>query len=919
MKSFKQISLYITALLGSAGLVSCLSEEPLRPGQTGEKSDVIMVGANVDGALTRTLIESGPVTTGKFTLTYPWSKSTSVSGYGTYRINYREGEVEFDNSGGFDTKFVNISFKPEEDPRELVWGSSNSTNVTTTTGIFVESNRGGANLFLDNVPLSQNRSNSNGVLSNVNDTIVDLTKLNPNPYVASLYDDVNGTNDLLWGTTHAEQYDETVMFNLQHLMSRVRVKVQVKNPENPEDEGRFTIDLSNAEITLTSVQHTATTFYRIFGKLDLAQTTPPTPPAPGDGNTDGDISPSEPFVPRPIYEPIVMLNTLGLEDYNPGEPYTGGETDSEGNPVITWGSYTIDGGLETFMTKDFIFPPQELLRTGTDRPELIIKVPTENVNNGGVDIDENVPYVYFKGYLNKSMESEGTPLFTDFLSGHVLTINAIINPDGYSLDFNPVTVEQWVPKGPDTEEAPQAGIHTSEDFYNLIKYYNGYQGEGKEDMEGSNTFWLGRYGYQSNGVWVFQFQKANIELERAKIQGKMVPTDGRPDFRFDFRGRYVYLLVPEGGNPIGKKESLYSTAGQNTLKTIVTADGTGNAEITTSDEFMEMIKQYQANSWQLVKYGEYNDNEFEWEFKIAQNISLKYEDILAQMIPEEDEVNFSFIFESGVTVTVTDIPEDSPFYEDSEEGTLTLTNSTGAQILFDIVSTRLTGIYNANDFYDLEKIYTSKNTNLEQEIENLSKYGTMIAEKKWVFNFMRNNIVLQQSGIQGFMRLADSATETDKRINFSFDFAGFTVQVKMNDNSMVNISTENLYRDVTGPKLSSVTSAAGFNNVINYYKSFNPETATVYGFGQSLSTYGYYNNAAHQWILQFGGNVTLDYKVIFGSMASDLGMVEFYFNMNSYTVTVSNMPDGAPNLTLTGLPGGQTLLRIVKGTYVPEP
>ena len=221
-----QIPLILAAMLVS--LSSCMSEEPSAPEMSGTTLSVQARIAKT--AYTRSYQPEGPITNGKYYLTYP-----------TPNNSFSVATVDFDQQGD---QTPGLGIVTTSSGTELKWSEIGGSPV---------------DLYLDNVapPTTQDL-----------DTTVTFTA-NWNPFVAAPFDSINGRNDLLWGTKQVYRDTKSVYFDLHHNMARARVQVQVVHlPNSIED-----IDLSDAVVRLTNIYTTPKSYNRRSGTIKVDEET----------------------------------------------------------------------------------------------------------------------------------------------------------------------------------------------------------------------------------------------------------------------------------------------------------------------------------------------------------------------------------------------------------------------------------------------------------------------------------------------------------------------------------------------------------------------------------------------------------------------------------------------------------------------
>lgn len=869
----KKISLYIisAALLSMLAGSSCKDDDFLSEyNPTPNLRDgVIRVEANVAETLnTRVLNEVGPVMQGKFVLTYPYYYS-GADAYGFFRYLYHYGDVTFGYESQETTGFVNVGTPTA--PRELVWSPTN-TGTSSDDGIFVYPSSNPSPLILDNfmykpILTSSATSTSYQGTNNAVDTIVNIAARYPeNPYKASIFDAVNGSNDLLWGKVKEKTGTDLISFDLYHRMTRLILNVVVEtNNKSDNDTEDLTICLDNASVKITGILRDPVTYMRLTGEL-LFQTR----------QGASTISPTL----NVTYSDFQLVSSKKSSNYN--------EPDENGN-YYRWANKSWDESISdsdtTFTTQDFVFVPQTL-RQGTElRPKIVIAVPRDDVNKGLNDGYEGQDSIYFTGNIPVTMQmdnGEGVPpsLQTlNFDAGKVITLTTKMKPGEMLLEFAPVTVEPWVYKGTFSPTAKQSGIYSAEDLYDLIKFY-----------QANDTVWIHKYGYIDNrqtGHWKFMINAGNLEFEASKIVGQMVP--GSPvegsnettisDFNFDFRNRDEFYIMPDG-----TKVSMGIASG--TLDNIVKTPA--NKGIASSSEFTNLLNYYQRNFWQQFIYGTWSDEEEQWTFRITEDLELEYDNIVGQMIPPDyDNPNFKFAYDpEDITVTVNGYP--------GPESEIT------PDVLYSIVSDQIPGLYTAQDFTKLLTVLSGS------QVEALDQFGTE-ENGTWTFPLQRN-ITLNSKDLQGVFY--------NKNISYDYEFKldTYTLTLNQGDNSVVRIeNTDDLKLLFNLKKAEGINTADDFKMLIEAYSE--GDTTNVEEYMQNLSQYGYYCFNSPRWVFFFNEPVTLQVEEIQGTMVPEDGKPAFSFNLN-YKVLTLVEADGTSS-EVTANQGAEKLYEIV--TTPPEP
>lgn len=353
-------------------------------------------------------------------------QASGIVNEGTYYITYKNSNSEDDFAT---VEFLNGTGTILKGSKQLEWtdiGYNDSESIST--------------FYLDNVS-GENQTS---------DCTVSLD--DSTPFVAGIFDDEEGSNDLLWAQREISRNSPVVNFQLNHCMARINVEVTLDN--SLEDEPFKELDLEkDAIVKITSLVHTPIKYERLTGNLVLPE--------------------------NPEYKELVMVNTS--EDLN-------------------WKSIEGTDDKETviYNTLDFVLPPQELL-TNEDRPRLSITVPV-----GG-------EMKTFSGLIPRVMEMltpDGSiiPMTLSLLRGHVITLHVRLSPDPLEIIFMPVTVQDWVNKGTFLLGVNQAGLDSENDLENFILAVN--SGEEKEISKFGYK--------NSDGIWVFNifcdmtFQESDI-------------------------------------------------------------------------------------------------------------------------------------------------------------------------------------------------------------------------------------------------------------------------------------------------------------------------------------------------------------------------------------------------------------------------
>lgn len=422
-KAFVYIALFVVLIC------SCSSQDTFIE-EVNDDDDALNINitANVARqAFSRGYIPEGEVIDGRYYLSFPLASSTD---YNVASVDFRESETH-DKGIGI------VTLQNDSEDKELKW-----LKVAGNTPKF----------YLDNVSPSDSGQ----------DSIVILPS--KNPYVAGVFDETEGKNDLLWGTQEVRrETTNTINFDLHHNMARVKVEITVDKTKMENYGSDFTLE--GAKVEITSLNQTPISFHRLSGDLEL----------------------------DPSMENYTSLTFVNVN-----------ENLEEQEEQIEWGSVKKeDANITVYTTQDFVLPPQGLLED-EHRPRLTITLKNGDVYSGilphAMLIDNNT---------TDSDNSLTYPVALYFLKEHILTIRTVITEEPPTLEFMPVKVVQWVDKGEFTMEAHQAGIYTDSEFYKLIEYY-----------QNKNNYQLHRYGYEENGVWHFDFWHS-VVLDYNEIAGKM--------------------------------------------------------------------------------------------------------------------------------------------------------------------------------------------------------------------------------------------------------------------------------------------------------------------------------------------------------------------------------------------------------------
>lgn len=368
------------------------------------------------------------------------------------------------------------------------------------------------NIYLSNVGTSDYAIDNNAYLSMERD--ISGYDFNAGPYTRE--------NDLLWGENvwPSSMMNKEYIFSvtMHHVMSMVRVEVIVENSEFSD------LDLSEATVELTDIAQKTSTFYRLTGEVTLST-------KPEDRG------------------PMTLVDYGVFAD--PGDT----PDDSQNIPWANIGGYDPETGQATYLTGDFILPPQI---PSDDATRSRIRVKVKDKDGAIRSFSAPIPRLMEMEVAN--MGTQQTPL--RFLREKIMTIRCLITNEPPELIFYPVKVYNWVDVGHNQFTGYETGIYIADQFYQLIKDYSAYSGSGSTEV-------LEKYGSVSpNGIWRFNIQRS-ITLEMSKISGMMTP-GGNASFQFNLHDSTVTVI-----NGLEKIE-LRGTEGAETLYEIVTGEYTGN-------------------------------------------------------------------------------------------------------------------------------------------------------------------------------------------------------------------------------------------------------------------------------------------------------------------------------------------------------
>lgn len=372
-KDIKNFGTLLFSAMLAIALSACSASDP-------EESDVYSTPLNVTAQMaetisTRDYLDSGEVTEGTYYISYP-----AVS-----TLEYNLATVNFDLAV---TPGIGVVIMPNN--QEMRWENVGGNMPT---------------FYLDNVVPTETEPEDQ--------MIVNFT--NGGAYKAAVFDDRNGSNDLLWGSLQVYNNTRTLNFSLHHNMARLRVEVSVDKTFEIDDD----LNLEGATVKLSSINQQPLSYDRQTGLFTLSTETS-------------------------AYTPLTLVNSSAGLNWVSEEP----DPDNE--------------NLKVYTTPDFVLPPQDLL-TDDNRPRLTIELANGRKFSGIVPYAMNVV---------DSDHPTAYPMTLSFLKEHVLTLHTLISNDPPTLSFMPVKVVEWVDKGTFDIDGHQAGIYRATEFYSLIGYYN---------------------------------------------------------------------------------------------------------------------------------------------------------------------------------------------------------------------------------------------------------------------------------------------------------------------------------------------------------------------------------------------------------------------------------------------------------------
>ena len=194
----------------------------------GEEKVPLRISAQFADMLSSRGYESGPVTSGKYYLSYP--NSSTQGAYSLATVDFQFPDVT-----------PGIGIVMTQNNEELSWAEVEGNQPT---------------FYLDNVPIQNSGQ----------DPMIVTFDPPYNPFIAGVFDK-DGKNDLLWGSKSVNRNTKTINFDLHHYMARLKVVVTVDETYAADDE----LSLVGATVYITNLQQTPVAYNRLDGSLELRE------------------------------------------------------------------------------------------------------------------------------------------------------------------------------------------------------------------------------------------------------------------------------------------------------------------------------------------------------------------------------------------------------------------------------------------------------------------------------------------------------------------------------------------------------------------------------------------------------------------------------------------------------------------------
>lgn len=361
-------------LVGCVSFISCSEDREIEGPDIGMEDGSLRIKASLtQSESTRAYQESGQIMTGTYYMTYP--KPSNDDNYSVCTVNFYDGRGVTTTQNGYELKWQEVGVLSYDHTQTVFW--------------------------LDNVPMPENDPQA---------TVIEFTD-DYNPFVAGVFDDIDGKNDLLWGYVHMEpEKSQEISLTIHHYMARLNVIVTIDN----SNENSEKINFEEGKVRITNVIHKGVNYTRTNGSIGLG--------------------------PDPEYKELVLK----------------GDDDE-------WGSTLADTENENiiyYQTLNYVLPPQQLL-TDENRPRLVIEVPQ---SDGTMRT--------YSGVIPRVMNVNGNPQELAFDPEKNLTLKVKISQDLLRIESIYADVQNWVNKGTHLVSGTQAGIYNGTDLTTLVEIYN---------------------------------------------------------------------------------------------------------------------------------------------------------------------------------------------------------------------------------------------------------------------------------------------------------------------------------------------------------------------------------------------------------------------------------------------------------------
>lgn len=664
-----------------------------------------------------------------------------------------------------------------------------------------------------------------------------------NPYVAGPLDTRLGTNDLLFGSTSTKRATGKIDFDLKHALSLFKINVEVYGA----DTDNFTLNLDNAEVTITNLAQTLRSFKRTapesFAYISSGSTVSSNASA---GN----------------YSDVKDMKMVDPADQS---RKWGGK--KSGLPVTGYADIT----KTVYSTQRFVFPPQSIPPSSSfTTPLLTIKVPKKDVT--GNEKDEG--FVSYSGYLPNVMfdaDADGNVLNSNAQTialkpGHQLNITAMINTPGTELTFAPAKIEAWVSKDVWSLTVRQGGIFSAEEFDAFVADYNEAYRTGK-------TWKLEKYGYEvGDGTYVFQFWN-NVKLDLDKITNCLKQTGAQtPPFTFMLNG--YTLTTQKNGQDV---EDLQGGQGASKLYNIVTGKASGSYGIRNATDMKAFMKLVDNDMFpeltSLNRYVSMDGFENKCKIDITGSFEINIQDIFMKLYSQlwGYEVEMNILEGNQVTVN---IGSNKVVCKSDDE----------FNRLLKMCSIQTVGIYSAGDFYFLVDCY---NKYYKAYPDILKLYGTQsTTDQSWTF-YIRNAMTVE--GAKVFNSMTPDAANSKP----AYKYSGSSVITYEHDQIPCSGSSTTTHYKITSGT-GAGTSSSSMSTIVGYYNNESYNNTNYFNFWD----YGKFVNG--KWIFSLHANTqSIAYSSLFGQMVrnDEDGKYDYQFDLGTYSFSVTAMPKTATSTT----------------------